>query len=60
MELLIGWTILSIVIGCLARTRGDGFLLAFLCSLALSPLVGFALTMLKLPRQSKTEQSHSL
>jgi hypothetical protein len=60
MELLIGWTVLSIAIGCLARTRGDGFLMAFLYSMALSPLVGFAITMLKLPRPAKTEQSHSI
>jgi hypothetical protein len=59
MELLIGWTVSSIAIGCLARTRGDGFVMAFLCSMALSPLVGFAVTMLKLPRQAKPEQSHS-
>jgi hypothetical protein len=55
MELLIGWTVLSIAIGFLARTRGDGFFLAFLCAMALSPLVGFALTMLKLPKQPKGE-----
>ncbi|HXU80849.1 MAG TPA: hypothetical protein VN914_05595 [Polyangia bacterium] len=54
MELLVvGWTILSIAIGFLGRMRGDGFFLAFLCSLALSPLVGFALTMLKLPRNDR-------
>lgn len=59
MELLIGWTVLSIAIGCLARARGDGFFLAFLCSMALSPLVGFAVTMLKLPRPAKGEQSEA-
>jgi hypothetical protein len=60
MELLIGWTVLSLAIGGLARARGDGFVPAFIWSLVLSPLVGFAVTMLKLPRQAKTEQSHSV
>jgi hypothetical protein len=60
MELLIGWSVLSIVIGCLSRTRGDGFLMAFLCSMAFSPLVGFAVTMLKLPRQPKPERSPTI
>ena len=55
MELLIGWIVLSLAIGGLARARGDAFLAAFLWSMTLSPLVGFAVTMLKLPRQPKTE-----
>jgi len=59
MELLVAWTVLSLAIGALARVRGDGFLMAFVWSMALSPLVGFAVTMLRLPRSSKPEQSHS-
>jgi hypothetical protein len=57
MGLLIGWTVLSIAIGLLARARGDGFFIGFLSSLVLSPLVGFALTMLKLPRPASTRRS---
>ncbi len=49
MSLVIGWTALSIVIGFVARARRDAFWPAFLGSLLLSPLVGFALTMLRLP-----------
>jgi hypothetical protein len=54
MALLIGWTVLSIAIGFLARLRGDSFFGGFLASLVLSPLVGFALTMLKIPSEGKT------
>jgi hypothetical protein len=59
MELLVAWTVLSLVIGALARTRGDGFLMGFMWSMALSPLVGFAFTMLRLRRSSKPEQRQS-
>jgi len=57
MGLLIGWTVLSIVIGILSRARGDSFFIGFLASLVLSPLVGFALTMLKLPGQARARRS---
>ena len=60
MGLLVSWTVLSIAIGCLARARGDGFLVAFVGSMVLSPLVGFALTMLKLPNPAKAPQGHAL
>jgi len=56
MGLLIGWTVLSLAIGLLARARGDGFILGFLSAMVLSPLVGFALTMLKLPAHPKARQ----
>jgi len=57
MGLLIGWTVSSLAIGFLARARGDGFWLGFLSAMVLSPLVGFALTMLKLPAHSKARRS---
>jgi hypothetical protein len=60
MGLFIGWTVLSIAIGCVARARGDTFLVGFLSSMALSPLVGFALTMLRLPVATDSRRSHSL
>jgi hypothetical protein len=56
MGLLIAWTVLSLAIGLLARTRGDSFLLGFVSAMVLSPLVGFAMTMLKLPAHSKTQR----
>jgi hypothetical protein len=56
MEILVGWLVLSIVIGLVARTRGDAFLVAFLWAFFLSPLVGFAVTMLKLPATAKARQ----
>ena len=59
MELIIGWVVLSVAIGALARLRGEPFLPAFLWSVFLSPLVGFAFTMLKLPEPRKPRQSHS-
>jgi hypothetical protein len=59
MWLLIAWTALSLVIGAIARTRGDSFPMAFLSSMLLTPLVGFALVMLKLPNHAKgARQSH--
>jgi len=57
MGLLIGWTVISIAIGVLSRARGDSFLIGFLASLVLSPLVGFALTMLKLPAPAKARSN---
>ena len=59
MELLIGWTVLSIAIGLLARARGDAFVPAFLWAFFLTPLVGFAVTMLKLPSQPKPRESRT-
>lgn len=59
MGLVIGWTVLSIAIGCVARARGESFLTAFLASLAMSPLVGFALTMLRLPSHRNERQSRA-
>jgi len=57
MGLLIGWTVLSIAIGFLARARGDSFFVGFLSALVLSPLVGFALIMLKLPRPQSSRRA---
>ena len=56
MELLIGWTALSLTIGLLARLRSDSFLVGFVSSMVLSPLVGFALIMLKLPSRPKSSR----
>ena len=53
MGLLIGWTVLSFAVGLVAWQRGDSFFMGFICSMTLSPMVGFAMTMLKLPRQPK-------
>lgn len=58
MELLIVWILLSLLIGLIARVRGDSFLNAFLAALFLSPLVGFALTMLKLPGHHAKSPRH--
>jgi hypothetical protein len=59
MGLLIGWTVLSLAIGLLARQRGDSFFIGFLCSMTMSPLVGFAMTMLKLPRHPKAQRGRA-
>ena len=58
MELLIGWTALSIAIGLLARMRRERFFVGFISSMVLSPLVGFALVMLKLPSRPKASRGH--
>lgn len=61
MELLVVWTVLSLLIGMIARARGDVFLHAFLAAFFLSPLVGFAITMLKLPvnhQHAKARETH--
>ena len=41
----------------LARARGDGFISGFLWALFLTPLVGFAVTMLRLPSQPKAREN---
>lgn len=39
--MIIIWIALSLLVGFIGRNRTCGFLLSFLCSIILSPLVGF-------------------
>lgn len=57
MELLIGWVVLSVVVGVLASSRnrsGGGY---FLLSMVLSPLIGLLLVVLLPARPSAAEQA---
>lgn len=50
---IVLWIVLSVVAGILGKDRKCGFIGAFICSILLSPIVGFILVLAS--RQKKTQ-----
>jgi hypothetical protein len=57
MELFMGWIILSIFPGIIAKNKGYGFFGYFLLSLLLSPLIGFIWVLVMKPNEAGQVQS---
>lgn len=57
MGIVLGWLILSVLVGVIASNRGHSGLLMFLISLLLSPLVGLLIELVRSPNTRKVERA---
>jgi hypothetical protein len=55
VELLVGWIVLSVLVGWFWNLRGLSFASGLVCSLILSPLIGFVIGLLKQPDRKQQE-----